>query len=103
MAQTKATKGIRAAFWGLLTNTALAAVKLVAGLLGNSHALVADAVESMTDIFNSVIVWSGLAVAAAPPDADHPYGHGKAEALAAAAAALMLLAAAVGVAVVAVR
>jgi cation diffusion facilitator family transporter len=56
---------------------------------------VADAVESLADIFSSLIVWRGLVVAAEPADKDHPYGHGKAEPLAAAFVATMLLAAAV--------
>lgn len=90
-------RGIRTAQLGLLVNALLAGVKLVAGLVGNSYALVADAVESTADVLASVIVWGGLAIAAQPPDEDHPYGHGKAESLAAAAVALMLLGAAFGI------
>src|SRR3712207_5664797 len=89
--------GIRSAQLGLLVNALLAGVKLVAGLVGNSYALVADAVESTADVLASVIVWGGLAIAAQPADEDHPYGHGKAEPLAATAVALMLLGAAVGI------
>lgn len=98
-----ARRGVRAAQLGVLVNAALAAVKLVAGLVGNSYALVADAIESGADVIGSLVVWGGLAVAARPPDDDHPYGHGKAEALAAAAVSLMLVGAAVGVSVEAVR
>ena len=58
---------------------------------GHSHALVADACESLTDIFSSIIVWRGVVVAAEPADEDHPYGHGKAEPLAAAAVSGILL------------
>src|SRR5205814_453594 len=72
----------------------VAAVKLVAGIVGHSHALVADAVESLADLFSSVVVWRGLVVAAEPADDDHPYGHGKAEPLAAALVSTMLLLAA---------
>ena len=96
-------RGVRAAQTGVLVNALLAAVKLVAGILGHTYALIADAVESATDILGSLIVWGGLAVATRPPDEDHPFGHGKAEALAAAAVALMLLAAAGGIAFAAVR
>lgn len=95
--------GIRAAQLGLLINAALVAVKLVAGILGNSYALVADAVESSTDIFSSLIVWGGLAIASRPADESHPYGHGKAESLAAAVVALMLVGAAISIAIAAVR
>ena len=96
-------RGIRAAQMGLLANAVLAAVKLVAGIVGNSYALVADAVESMADVVGSLIVWRGLAVAALPADEDHPFGHGKAEAIAAAAVSVLLLGAAAGVAYEAVE
>jgi cation diffusion facilitator family transporter len=96
-------RGVRAAQTGALVNALLAAVKLLAGILGHTYALIADAVESAADVLGSLLVWAGLAVAARPPDEDHPFGHGKAEALAAAAVALMLLAAAAGIAFQAVR
>ena len=96
-------RGVRAAQVGMLANAALAAVKLVAGVVGNSYALVADAVESAADVVSSLIVWRGLALSAQPADEDHPFGHGKAESLAAAAVALMLVGAAVGICVEAVR
>jgi len=78
-------------------NAVLAMGKLTAGVLGHSHALVADAVESLADIFSSVVVWRGLVVAAEPADKDHPYGHGKAEPIAAAIVSTMLLLAAAGI------
>jgi len=96
-------RGIRAAQAGMVINAGLAVIKLVAGIVGNTYALVADAVESVSDIFASLLVWGGLAVAARPADADHPYGHGKAEALAASAVSIMLLAAAAGIATAAIR
>lgn len=92
-------RGLRATFIGLAVNTVLTLVKLVAGIVGHSHALVADAVESLADIFSSVVVWRGLVVAAEPADEDHPYGHGKAEPIAAAIVSVMLLVAAASIAV----
>src|SRR3954469_9881999 len=97
MALTRLQQGLRATFLGLLVNTLLALGKLAAGLFGHSHALVADAVESMADILSSLVVWRGLVVAETPADADHPYGHGKAEPLAAAVVSAFLLLAAVGI------
>ena len=88
---------------GLFVNALLAATKLAAGLLGHSHALVADAVESLADIFSSIVVWRALLVASVPADERHPYGHGKAEPIAAAIVSTMLLLAAVGIGVQAVR
>src|SRR5207245_5281952 len=87
-------RSLRATLIGLVVNAALTTAKFTAGILGHSHALVADAVESLADIFSSLIVWRGLVVAAEPPDEDHPYGHGKAEPLAAAVVSSMLLLAA---------
>jgi cation diffusion facilitator family transporter len=84
-------RSLRATFIGLAVNILLSATKLIAGLVGHSHALVADACESLTDIFSSIIVWRGVVVAAAPADEDHPYGHGKAEPLAAAVVSAILL------------
>jgi cation diffusion facilitator family transporter len=87
-------KGIRFAQLGLLTNAALAIIKLIAGVLGNSYALIADAIESTSDIFSSLIVWGGLQISARHADEEYPFGYGKAESLAGAVVALMLLGAA---------
>src|SRR3954454_18669901 len=89
------TRSLRATWLGMVANTVLAAGKLAAGILGHSHALVADAVESMADVFSSIVVWRGVVVAAEPADEDHPYGHGKAEPIAAAVVSTMLLLAAI--------
>jgi cation diffusion facilitator family transporter len=89
---------LRATFAGMAVNVMFSGTKLAAGIIGHSHALVADAVESFADIFSSLIVWRGLIVAAAPPDEDHPYGHGKAEPIASAIVAAMLLGAALWIA-----
>lgn len=96
-------KGLRSTLIGILANTLLAAIKAIAGFLGNSYALIADAIESTTDIASSLIVWSGLKISALPPDAHHPYGHGKAEPLAAVVVSLTLIAAAIGIAIQSVR
>jgi cation diffusion facilitator family transporter len=88
-------RGLRAILLGIVVNLLLGAAKFLAGIFGHSHALIADATESFADIFNSLIMWRGISVAAVPPDEDHPYGHGKAEPLAAAFGAAMLLVAAV--------
>ncbi len=100
---TPATHLIRATQLGMLVNAVLAIVKLVAGIVGNTYALVADAVESTADIFASLVVWGGLRVASRDPDDEHPFGYGKAESLAAAVVSIMMLGAAVGIAIEAVR
>lgn len=93
----------RLALVGVGINVALAAVKLVAGLVGHSYALVADAIESLVDIAGSMIIWLGLRYAQRPADAEHPYGHGRAESLAGLVVAAMVCIAGVGIAIKAVQ
>lgn len=90
---------LRFPLWSVGVNCALAGCKGTAGILGQSHALVADAVESLLDVFSGLVVLYGLRVATRPADENHPYGHGKAEPLAGAFVALALLAGAAGIAV----
>ena len=98
MPKDRLQRGLRATFLGIAVNIVLGCAKFAAGIFGHSHALIADATESFADIFNSLVIWRGLVVAAAPPDEEHPYGHSKAEPLAAAFGAVMLAAAAVWIA-----
>ena len=98
MSTARLQRSLRATFLGLAANVALTVAKFLAGVFGHSQALIADAVESLADIFSSIIVWRGLVVAETPPDDDHPYGHGKAEPLAAAIVSVMLLLAAAWIA-----
>jgi cation diffusion facilitator family transporter len=96
-------KGLRSTILGILANAILAVVKGIAGVLGNSYALIADSIESTTDIASSLIVWGGLKISGIPPDIDHPYGHGKAEPLAATVVGLFLFAVAIGIAIQSAR
>ncbi len=63
----------------LIGNVVLVFVKLITGLIGNSFALIADAIESIGDVFSSFIIYLGLRVSDKPADEDHPFGHGKVE------------------------
>ena len=103
MAKRRLERSLRVTFLGLLVNAALAAGKIAAGVIGHSHALVADGVESAADFISSLIVWRGVTVAAAPADEEHPYGHGKAEPLAAAVVATVLIFAAITIVIGAIR
>ena len=98
-----ALRGARFVLFGVVINAALSAIKGIAGVLGNSYALIADAIESGLDVFQSLVVWGGLRIAAVPPDESHPYGHGKAEPLAAIVVSLGLFAGAILIAVESVR
>ena len=65
----------------LLSNILLAIIKWTSGVLGNSYALIADAIESTSDIFASLLVLLGIKYSSRPADKNHPYGHGRAEPL----------------------
>lgn len=101
--QSSEARVIRAAQLGMVVNAALAIVKLIAGIVGNTYALVADAVESTADIFGSLVVWGGLRVASRDPDEEYPFGYGKAESVAAVVVAMMVSTAAIGIAIEAVH
>lgn len=72
---------IKATYFSIFSNTCLALLKGLAGFFGNSYALIADAIESTTDIFASLLVLLGFKYANRPADENHPYGHGKIEPL----------------------
>lgn len=72
---------VKATYFSLIGNSLLAVVKFLAGFFGNSYALIADAIESTTDIFSSFLVLFGIKYANKPADENHPYGHGRAEPL----------------------
>ncbi len=81
MAQEPEKIAIRTAWFSVVGNVALASLKGLAGFFGNSYALMADAIESTTDVFASLLVLFGLKYANRPADENHPYGHGKIEPL----------------------
>ncbi|HLW30275.1 MAG TPA: cation diffusion facilitator family transporter, partial [Brumimicrobium sp.] len=78
---TNEQAAIKTTCFSIIANTALAIIKALAGFFGNSHALIADAIESTTDIFASFLVLLGFKYAKRPADENHPYGHGKIEPL----------------------
>lgn len=81
MHHDKHKKAIRTAFLSLISNLVLALIKGLTGYFGNSFALIADAIESTTDVFSSMLVMLGLKYSTRPADENHPYGHGKIEPL----------------------
>lgn len=78
---TNEQTAIRTTYFSIAGNAGLAIIKGLAGFFGNSYALIADAIESSTDIFSSLLVLFGLKYANRPADKNHPYGHGRAEPL----------------------
>ncbi len=72
---------IQATWFSIAGNIILAFLKGAAGVLGNSYALIADAIESTADVLASFVVLIGLRIASKPADKNHPYGHGRIEPL----------------------
>ncbi|MBR5119025.1 MAG: cation transporter [Muribaculaceae bacterium] len=82
---------------GCLGNVALMVCKLIAGFVGHSSAMIADAVHSLSDFVTDIIVLSFVSVSAKPQDTSHDYGHGKFETIATFFIGLALVAAATGI------
>ncbi len=78
---TNEQTAVKATYFSIIGNITLAIIKGVAGFFGNSYALIADAIESTTDIFSSFLVLFGIKYSNKPADDNHPYGHGRAEPL----------------------
>ena len=83
--------------WGSVCNALLVAFKFVAGFLGNSSAMIADAVHSLSDFLTDILVIVFVRISAKPQDKGHDYGHGKYETIASFLIALGLGAVAIGI------
>ncbi len=81
MATNHEQTAVKATYFSIAGNACLAIIKGLAGFFGNSYALIADSIESTTDILSSYLVLFGLKYANRPADKNHPYGHGRAEPL----------------------
>ncbi len=82
---------------GIIGNVFLSAFKFVAGIMGNSSAMVSDAVHSLSDVFATFIAFLGVRFGRREADASHPYGHERIESLAAIVLGLILLVTGVGI------
>jgi len=96
-------RALRSTILGVIANALLATVKGIAGVVGNSYALIADAMESLLDIFHGLVVLGGIHIATTEPDQNHPYGHGKAEPLAAIVASIGILGGALAIAIQSIK
>ena len=88
---------VRVTLWGSAANVALVVFKFVAGIMGNSAAMVADAVHSLSDFLTDIIVLVFVRISAKPQDESHDYGHGKYETIASFIIALALGVASIGI------
>jgi cation diffusion facilitator family transporter len=101
--EESANKGVRAILVTVAVSLGLGAVKVIAGVLGHSYALIADGVESLLDVLSGLAVAGSLKLAAQPPDEEYPYGYGKVEPTAALMIAAGLLVAATIIIIQSVR
>lgn len=99
----RAGTGIRSLMYAVLASSLLAGIKILSGIVGHAYVLIADGVESLLDLFTSLVTWGSLSVASAPPNSRFPYGYGKIEPLGTMVISLALLGAAFGIAVQSVR
>lgn len=81
---------VRVSLVSIIGNTVLSLLKLLAGILAHSGAMVSDAVHSASDVFSSIIVIIGVKIAAKDSDRNHPYGHERFECVAAVVLAVIL-------------
>ena len=73
----------RVSLVSMITNVVLTLLKLAAGLIAHSGAMISDAVHSASDIFSGLIVLIGVKISSKEPDEQHPYGHERYECVAA--------------------
>ena len=92
---SSAKAGRKATLLGLFVNALLILLKFLAGIFGNSQALIADAVHSISDLFTDVVVLFGIKIGRKPPDKEHHFGHARIETLASAIVGLALIGTAV--------
>jgi len=90
IASTRA--GRKVTLVGALVNGILILFKFLAGIFGQSQALIADAVHSVSDLFTDIVVLLGIQIGRKPPDENHPFGHARIETLASAIVGLVLIA-----------
>lgn len=87
----------RVAFVTIIGNVVLAVLKLIAGVVASSSAMISDAVHSASDVFSTFVVIIGIRIASKQPDKEHPYGHERFECVAAIILATVLFITGLGI------
>lgn len=83
----------------ILGNVLLSVVKLIAGIVAHSNAMISDAIHSASDVFSTFVVMIGIKLASKKPDKEHPYGHERLECVAAIVLAIVLFITGLGIGV----
>ncbi len=97
MSKQRFARASRVIWIGFFANIGLTLLKLLAGILGRSSAMVADAIHSISDFVTDLVIAGSLKVASKPRDGNHKYGHGKVETLATAFVGIVLFSVGVGI------
>ena len=87
----------------IIGNIALSVIKLLAGIIAHSSAMISDAVHSASDVFSTFVVIIGIKLASKRPDKEHPYGHERMECVAAIVLAMVLFITGLGIGLEAVK
>ena len=87
----------------IIGNVALSVIKLLAGIIAHSSAMISDAVHSASDVFSTFVVIIGIKLASKKPDKEHPYGHERMECVAAIVLAMVLFITGLGIGLEAVK
>lgn len=94
---TTAKIAMRVSIISIVVNIALSLLKLVAGILAKSGAMISDAVHSASDVFSTFVVMIGVSMSAKKPDKEHPYGHERLECVASIILATVLAVTGIGI------
>lgn len=81
----------------IIGNIALSVIKLIAGIIAHSNAMISDAVHSASDVFSTIVVIIGIKLASKKSDKEHPYGHERLECVAAIVLAIVLFITGLGI------
>lgn len=93
----RSQKALKVSWIGLFSNAGLTVLKFTGGILGNSAAVTADAVNSLSDFVTDIVAVAAFRITGKPVDATHDYGHGKFETLSSLVIGIFLVAAAAGI------
>ena len=93
----------RVSFITIMGNVLLSIIKLLAGIIAHSNAMISDAIHSASDVFSTIIVIIGIKISARKPDKEHPYGHERMECVAAIVLSIVLFITGLGIGSTAVK
>lgn len=93
----------RVSFITIVGNVLLSIIKLLAGIIAHSNAMISDAIHSASDVFSTIIVIIGIKLSARKPDKEHPYGHERMECVAATVLSIVLFITGLGIGSTAVK